>query len=333
MDLKFYRCKHCGQIIAMVKKTGVPVICCGEKMEEIIPGEVDASLEKHVPVYEVKGNKVIVRIGAVDHPMQPEHYIEWVCLQTKQGNQRKALNPGDAPCVCFSICDGDEVEAVYAYCNLHGLWKKQEEPMDKKALYSLTYGVFVVATRVGDKTNGCITNTCMQVANSPTRIAISCINANLTCEMLKESKVFTLSILDNTVSYDTIKYYGMQSGRDVDKFFAEKVNVDGIDCPYLSWSTCAVLTAKVVEMQDLGSHTLFIAELCDAFCLSDKEPVTYADYQNRIKPKPVVQKEKKIIAWRCKICGYIYEGAELPRDIICPLCGHDASDFEPIYES
>ncbi|MBO4694664.1 MAG: desulfoferrodoxin FeS4 iron-binding domain-containing protein [Clostridia bacterium] len=123
MEMKLYRCAHCGQIIAVVKKTGVPIICCGEPMKEIIPGTTDASLEKHVPVYEVKDGKVVVKVGAVDHPMLPEHYIEWVAIQTKFGNQRKSLKPGDAPQVCFRLCDGDEVEAVYAYCNLHSLWK------------------------------------------------------------------------------------------------------------------------------------------------------------------------------------------------------------------
>ena len=123
MEMEFYRCVHCGQIIAIVKKTGVPVICCGEKMQKIEPGTTDASLEKHVPVFTVEGGKVIVQIGSVPHPMLPEHYIEWVSLQTKFGNQRKALHPGDEPAVCFSICEGDEVEAVYAYCNLHSLWK------------------------------------------------------------------------------------------------------------------------------------------------------------------------------------------------------------------
>ena len=123
MEMKFYRCAHCGQIIAVVKKTGVPIICCGEPMKEIVPGTTDASLEKHVPVYEVKDGRVKVRVGAVDHPMIPEHYIEWVAIQTKFGNQRKALKPGDEPAVCFRLCDGDEIEAVYAYCNLHSLWK------------------------------------------------------------------------------------------------------------------------------------------------------------------------------------------------------------------
>lgn len=123
MEQKFYICEYCGNIIAMVKNSGVPVMCCGQKMTEIIPGTRDAAVEKHVPVYEVRDNKVFVKVGSLEHPMLPEHYIEWVSIQTKFGNQRKMLNPGDKPEVCFAICEGDEVEAVYAYCNLHNLWK------------------------------------------------------------------------------------------------------------------------------------------------------------------------------------------------------------------
>ena len=122
MDQKFLICEHCGNIVAAVKESGVPVMCCGQKMKEIIPGTVEASREKHIPEFVVEGNKVLVTVGSVEHPMLPEHYIEWVSIQTKQGNQRKQLKPGDAPKVCFSLCEGDSVEAVYAYCNLHGLW-------------------------------------------------------------------------------------------------------------------------------------------------------------------------------------------------------------------
>ena len=123
MEQKFCICSHCGNIIAKVKDVGVPVMCCGQKMTEIIPGTTEASQEKHIPVYQVEGNIVTVRVGAVDHPMTAEHLIEWVSLQTKQGNQRKILAPGQEPVVRFALCEGDEVEAVYAYCNLHGLWK------------------------------------------------------------------------------------------------------------------------------------------------------------------------------------------------------------------
>ena len=123
MKQRFYQCNHCGNMIAFVKESGVPIICCGEKMKEVLPGLVDASLEKHVPVYERKGTMIYVKVGEAEHPMLPEHYIEWISLQTKQGNQRKELAPGEKPESCFAICEGDEVEAVYAYCNLHGLWK------------------------------------------------------------------------------------------------------------------------------------------------------------------------------------------------------------------
>lgn len=123
MEQKFYICERCGNMMAAVKESGVPVMCCGQKMTLIVPGTVDAAQEKHVPVYRVEGNQVAVNVGAVDHPMLPEHHIEWVSLQSKFGNQRKALQPGQQPKVCFALCEGDEVQAVYAYCNLHGLWK------------------------------------------------------------------------------------------------------------------------------------------------------------------------------------------------------------------
>ena len=123
MEQRFYICKHCGNIVAKVKDKGVPIFCCGEKMSEIIPGTTDASAEKHVPAWTVEGNIVRVQVGSVEHPMLPEHYIEWVSIHTKQGNQRKELHPGEKPEVCFALCEGDAVEAVYAYCNLHSLWK------------------------------------------------------------------------------------------------------------------------------------------------------------------------------------------------------------------
>ena len=123
MEQKFFVCETCGNIIAMVKPSGVPVVCCGKPMKQIIPNTTDAAQEKHVPVWTKEGNLVKVQVGSAAHPMIPAHYIEWVSLQTKAGNQRKALAPEQAPEVTFALTDGDEVEAVYAYCNLHGLWK------------------------------------------------------------------------------------------------------------------------------------------------------------------------------------------------------------------
>ena len=121
--MKFYICETCGNIIEKVKDAKVPVMCCGKKMQEIIPGSVDASQEKHVPVYTVEGNVITVNVGSVDHPMADEHYIEWVAVETKQGVQRKHLTPSSAPNVRFALAEGDEVVSVLAYCNLHGLWK------------------------------------------------------------------------------------------------------------------------------------------------------------------------------------------------------------------
>lgn len=204
--------------------------------------------------------------------------------------------------------------------------------MDNKALYNLTYGVFMLAAKAGDKVNGCITNTCIQVANSPTRVAISVLNTNYTCDLIKEGGVFCLSLLDKTCTMETIRHFGFQSGRDVDKFGHIRPKLDGNGVPYLGWQSCAYLSCRVVSSQDLGSHTLFIAEVEDAQRLSDQEPLTYAYYQNVLKPKPQPKAEdKKITGWRCKICGYVYEGEQLPADFTCPLCGHPAEDFEPIY--
>lgn len=123
MEMRFFRCAHCGQVVAIVKGTGVPVICCGEPMKELIPCTSDAAVEKHVPVYEVRDNKVSVTVGSERHPMTEAHYIEWILIRTKLGNQRRVLDPQDEPQAEFAILEGDEVLAVYAYCNLHGLWK------------------------------------------------------------------------------------------------------------------------------------------------------------------------------------------------------------------
>lgn len=126
MKQKFYICNHCGNIIAYVKESGVPVVCCGEKMRELIPNTTDAAAEKHLPFYTLENGRVNVKIGSAPHPMTDEHHIEWISLQTSQGNQRKELCPEGEPEVSFAIDENEEVEAVFAYCNLHGLWKTCE---------------------------------------------------------------------------------------------------------------------------------------------------------------------------------------------------------------
>ena len=123
MKQKFYVCEHCGNIITKVHDSKVPVMCCGQKMTEMIPGTTDAAVEKHVPVYEVEGNVVKVQVGSVEHPMVAEHYIQWIVLQTNQGAQIKYLEPETPPVAIFALAEGEVVEAVLEYCNLHGLWQ------------------------------------------------------------------------------------------------------------------------------------------------------------------------------------------------------------------
>ncbi len=124
MELRIFKCAHCGNIVAMVKSSGVPIICCGQPMDELVPGTTDAAVEKHVPECEVEGNIVKAKVGSVEHPSLPEHYIEWIALESKEGLQIKPLQPGEKPEACFALSEGDEAVAVYEHCNLHGLWKK-----------------------------------------------------------------------------------------------------------------------------------------------------------------------------------------------------------------
>ena len=120
-ETRFFICEHCGNIVGLIKSAGVPIKCCGQNMTELIPGTVEAAVEKHIPVVKVEGNTVTVNVGEVSHPMTEEHLIQWVYLQTEQGGQRKYMQPGQAPKVTFDH-GGEKPLAVYAYCNLHGLW-------------------------------------------------------------------------------------------------------------------------------------------------------------------------------------------------------------------
>ena len=121
--MKFYKCEICGKIVAMVKETPVDTMCCGQAMRELVPGTTDGATEKHVPVYTLEGNTVKVKVGSVEHPMTDAHRIEWIAIETENGNQRKELKPGDKPEATFALVPRDKVKSVYEYCNLHGLWK------------------------------------------------------------------------------------------------------------------------------------------------------------------------------------------------------------------
>lgn len=203
--------------------------------------------------------------------------------------------------------------------------------MDQKAMYKLSYGLFVLTSAFEGKDNGCIINTGIQVTSEPNRISIAVNKENFTQELVQKSGKFNLSVLSEAAGFDTFRHFGFQSGREVNKF------ADYPDCQrstnglyYITSGTNAYISATVEQAIDLGSHMLFIAAVDDMEVLSDAASATYAYYQSAIKPKPEQKVSSGKTAWRCTVCGYIYEGEELPADFVCPLCKHPASDFEKI---
>lgn len=207
--------------------------------------------------------------------------------------------------------------------------------IEKEAMYKLTYGLFVLTAKDGEKQNGCIVNTVSMLTDNPTRITVFVNKMNYTNEMIKKTGVFNVSVLTENVPFDVFKQFGFASGRDVDKFADKAYEKAENGVYYLSENVNAVLSAKVVDALDYGTHTLFVAEVTKAQKLSDEKSVTYEYYQSNIKPKPNLStpaktEEKKGGKWVCKICGYVHEGEELPDDFICPWCKHPASDFEKV---
>lgn len=200
--------------------------------------------------------------------------------------------------------------------------------MDNKVLFNIGYGLYVLTANEGEKDNGCIINTVMQVTSDPLQIAIAVNKKNYTNEMIQRTKKFNVSILSESAKFELFEHFGFHSGRDTDKFadfFDTKRSPNGV--LYVTQHTNSYMSAYVKQEIDLGTHTLFIAQLVAAEILSDEPTVTYTYYQNNIKPKPQKTDKK---GWRCKICGYIYEGETLPEDFICPICKHGAADFEKI---
>lgn len=200
--------------------------------------------------------------------------------------------------------------------------------MDSKALWNLTYGLYLLTAREDGKDNGCIINTAVQVANDPVRISISVIKENKTCDMIKNTGLFNLSAITTEADFSLFRRFGMQSGRNIDKFEDFPNAVRAANTIYrLNNCANAVLTGLVVDQIDLGSHMLFIAEVIDGEVLSNAPCCTYSYYQSNIKPKP--QKSGKT-KWVCTICGYTHEAEELPDDFMCPLCNHPKEDFEKV---
>ena len=200
--------------------------------------------------------------------------------------------------------------------------------MDSSVLYNIGYGLYVLTAQEGEKDNGCIINTVMQVTSEPLQIAIAVNKKNYTNEMIQRTKKFNISVLSESAKFEIFEHFGFHSGRDTNKFadFGDtKRSPNGL--LYITQDTNSYMSAYVKQEIDLGTHTLFIAQLVAAEVLSDEPTVTYNYYQNNIKPKPQNTNQK---GWRCKVCGYIYEGEILPADFICPWCKHGAIDFEKI---
>lgn len=205
--------------------------------------------------------------------------------------------------------------------------------MDKKAMYKLSYGLFVLTAKDEEKDNGCIINTAIQASSMPNQLSICVNKANLTHDMIVKTGKFTVSVISQGAGFDLFKHFGFQSGKDVDKFKNFKKCKRGENSIYyITEGTNAYISVNVSKTEDLGSHTMFIGEITDMEVLSETPSVTYDYYLKNIKPQPEnvgTTIDGKTI-WRCTICGYEYVGEELPEDFVCPLCKHPASDFEKI---
>lgn len=202
--------------------------------------------------------------------------------------------------------------------------------IEKEAMYKLTYGLFVLTTKEGEKHNGCIVNTVSMLTDNPKRITVFVNKANYTEELIRKTGVFNATVLTESAPFSLFQHFGFQSGRDVDKFEGKAYPTTENGLYYIPENANAVLSAKVIDAHDYGTHTLFVAEVTEAKTLSEEKSVTYEYYQNNIKVRPAAaptptDKEK----WVCKVCGYTHEG-ELPADFICPWCKHPAEDFEKV---
>lgn len=200
--------------------------------------------------------------------------------------------------------------------------------MNNKAMFKISYGLYILTAHENGKDNGCIINTLMQVTTTPNRVSITVNKQNYTHDMIHRTGVFNATALSTGAGFELFKHFGFQSGRDTEKFAPNSAlprSENGVI--YMPVSTSAYVSGKVINEIDLGTHTMFIADVTDCDVLSDEEPLTYAYYHANIKPKPQPTQKS---GYRCKICGYVYEGDSLPEDFICPLCKHGAADFEKI---
>ena len=199
--------------------------------------------------------------------------------------------------------------------------------MDQKALWKLTYGMYLLTAQESGLDNGCIINTAVQVAENPVRVSIAVIQGGCTHDMVKATGRFTVTALSVDAPFELFRHFGMQSGRTVDKFAGRQDVARGDNgLLYLTDYACGHLECTVTQQVDLGTHTLFIGEVTEGSVLSERPACTYAYYQSDIKRRPAPLQKK---GWICSVCGFVYEGEEVPEDFICPLCRHGKKDFVP----
>ena len=202
--------------------------------------------------------------------------------------------------------------------------------MNTQALFNISYGLYVLTAQEGDKDNGCIVNTLQQVTASPCTVAVTVNKQNYTHDMIERTGKFNVTMLSVKSDFSVFEHFGFQSGKDVDKFDGwqnAKRSENGLY--YITSGSNAYISAEVIQTVDMGTHTIFIAKATDMEIISDDDSLTYDYYHKHVKPQPEAEPENKG-AYRCKICGYVYEGEELPEDYVCPLCKHGPEDFEKI---
>lgn len=195
--------------------------------------------------------------------------------------------------------------------------------MDKNAFHKISYGLYVVSSSNDGKFSGCVSNTFIQVTSDPSQVAITLNKNNFTTSLIENSAVYNVVIMQDNVSDDTIKHFGFQSGRDVDKFADIEFDVDSLNLKYPTTNMAAMFSVKVNQIVTLSTHIMFIGEVVDCKVLSNEKVLTYENYHARKSQKPKS-------GWRCDVCGFVYDGEELPEDYICPVCKQPASVFKKI---
>ena len=196
--------------------------------------------------------------------------------------------------------------------------------MNNNVMFNISYGLYVLTAKENDKHNGCIINTLQQVTTTPNKISITVNKDNYTHDMIMKSGEFNVSIISEAADFDLFKHFGFQSGKDVDKFADYPMGISDNGLAYLISSSNGYVSGKVISSIDLGTHTMFIADVVGGEVLNEEPSVTYDYYHKNIKSAPAAESK----GWVCKICGYVHEDADLPADFVCPWCKHGASDFE-----